>query len=171
MPSSSSQTPSGSGDASQRKDAHLALAADPLAMARVPSGFDMVRLMHCALPECNLDEVDISTSCLGRMVSAPFFIGSMTGGTAHATAINLALAEAAETTGIGLAVGSQRAGLGLSSPATLRQAAPSILCLAILVAFSLPPPVGWILLRAVDDLQADALFIHVNPLQSCATRG
>lgn len=167
MVSSSSNAPSGSADTSQRKDAHLVLAADPLALSRVPSGFDTVRLTHCALPECSLDEVDISTRCLGRVVRAPFFIGSMTGGTAHATAINLALAEAAESSSIGLAVGSQRASLEAGqSQRDLRRVAPSIPLFGNLGGLQLAAPGGLDLAaRAVDDLQADALFIHVNPLQ------
>ena len=167
MASSSSNTPPSPSDTSERKDAHLALAADPLAMSQVPSGFDAVRLTHCALPECSLEEVDISTSCLGHSVSAPFFIGSMTGGTAHATAINLALAEVAESAGIGLAVGSQRASLEAGqSQSDLRRAAPSIPLFGNLGGLQLAAPGGLDLAaRAVDDLQADALFIHVNPLQ------
>ncbi|MEC8551179.1 MAG: alpha-hydroxy-acid oxidizing protein, partial [Pseudomonadota bacterium] len=97
--------------ASERKDAHLAFAASDLAQSGVDAGFDRVKLDHCALPECDLANIDITTTCLGRPVSAPLFIGSMTGGTAHADAINLALAEIAEASGITLAVGSQRASL------------------------------------------------------------
>lgn len=82
--------------AGTRKDAHLALAASDLAQSGVDAGFDRVRLDHCALPECDLAAIDITTTCLGRSVSAPLFIGAMTGGTAHADAINLALAEIAE---------------------------------------------------------------------------
>lgn len=154
-------------DTSHRKDAHLALAADPLALSQVPSGFDAVRLTHCALPECNLEDVDIATSCLGRVVSAPFFIGSMTGGTTHATAINLALAAAAEKTGIGLAVGSQRASLEAGqSQRKLRDVAPSVPLFGNLGGLQLAASGGLDLAaRAVDDLQADAIFIHVNPLQ------
>ena len=167
MVRSSSNNPTGASDTSERKDAHLALAAAPLAMSQVASGFDAVRLTHCALPECSLEEVNISTSCLGRAVSAPFFIGSMTGGTAHATAINLALAEAAESSGIGLAVGSQRASLEAGqSQRDLRQVAPSVPLFGNLGGLQLAAPGGLDLAaRAVDDLQADALFIHVNPLQ------
>ena len=87
------ETPS----AGDRKDAHLALAADALSRSGIIAGFERVRLEHCALPECSLADIDITTSCLGRPVEAPLFIGSMTGGTAHADAI-LSLIHISEPT-------------------------------------------------------------------------
>ena len=153
-----------------RKDAHLALAADPLARSGVSAGFELVTLEHCALPECDLKAVDISTTCLGRMVSAPLFVGSMTGGTAHADAINAALARTAEVTGLPLAVGSQRASLESGrSQAELRQMAPSVPLIGNLGGVQLAAPGGLDLARrAIDDLAADAIFIHLNPLQEAA---
>jgi len=156
--------------AADRKDAHLALAADPLARSGVSAGFETVRLEHCALPECDLSAVDITTSCLGRTVSAPLFIGSMTGGTTHADAINAALARTAEATGLPLAVGSQRASLESGrSQAALRRLAPSVPLIGNLGGVQLAAAGGMDLARrAVDDLAADAIFIHLNPLQEAA---
>ena len=156
--------------ASERKDAHLALAASDRALSGIDAGFDRVRLDHCALPECDLAAIDIATSCLGRPVSAPLFIGSMTGGTAHADGINLALADIAEAAGIALAVGSQRASLEAGrSQAALRERAPSVPLIGNLGGVQLAMPGGIDLARrAVDDLQADAIFIHLNPLQEAA---
>ncbi|MEK9961130.1 MAG: type 2 isopentenyl-diphosphate Delta-isomerase [Rhodobiaceae bacterium] len=153
--------------ASERKDAHLALAASDLARSGVDAGFDRVRLDHCALPECDLATIDITTTCLGRPVSAPLFIGAMTGGTAHADAINLALATIAEAAGIALAVGSQRASLEAGrSQAAMRDKAPSVPLIGNLGGVQLAMPGGIDLAkRAVADLQADAIFIHLNPLQ------
>jgi isopentenyl-diphosphate delta-isomerase len=154
----------------KRKDAHLRLAASDLAMSGHDAGFDRVRLDHCALPECDLASIDISTEFLGRPVSAPLFIGAMTGGTSHADAINLALADLAQQAGIALAVGSQRASLEAGrSQAMLRAHAPSIPLIGNLGGVQLAMPGGIDLAkRAVDDLQADALFIHLNPLQEAA---
>ena len=150
-----------------RKDAHLALAASDLALSEVEAGFDRIRLEHCALPECDLDEIDITTSCLGRVVDAPLFIGAMTGGTAHADAINMALAEIAEEARMALAVGSQRASIESGrSQSALRQLAPSVPLISNLGGVQLAAPGGIDLAkRAVDDLRADAIFIHLNPLQ------
>ena len=156
--------------ASKRKDAHLALAASDLAMSGIDAGFDRVRLDHCALPECDLAAIDFATSCLGRPVSAPLFIGSMTGGTTHADAVNLELAGIAEAAGIALAVGSQRASLEAGrSQAALRERAPSVPLIGNLGGVQLAMPGGIDLAkRAVDDLRADAIFIHLNPLQEAA---
>ena len=156
--------------AGDRKDAHLALAADPLALSGTSAGFERVRLEHCALPECSLAEVQIATNCLGRQVSAPLFIGSMTGGTAHADAINEALAETAEAAGVALAVGSQRASLEAGrSQAGLRRRASSVPLIGNLGGVQLAMAGGIDLARrAIDDLEADAIFIHLNPLQEAA---
>ena len=156
--------------ASDRKDAHLALAADRLALSGVSAGFERVRLEHCALPECSLAEVQIATGCLGRQVTAPLFIGSMTGGTSRADAINEALAETAEAAGVALAVGSQRASLESGrSQASLRRLAPSVPLIGNLGGVQLARPGGIDLARrAVDELEADAIFIHLNPLQEAA---
>ncbi len=150
-----------------RKDAHIALALDPLAMAAIDAGFDNVRLDHCAIPECSLEDIDLRTEFLDHHLSAPLFIGSMTGGTARANGINRALAELAETAGIGLAVGSQRASLEAgSSQHDLRALAPSIPLIGNLGGIQLAKADGIDLAkRAVDDLQADAIAIHLNPLQ------
>ena len=53
------ETPS----AGDRKDAHLALAADALSRSGISAGFERVRLGHCALPECSLTDIDITTIC------------------------------------------------------------------------------------------------------------
>jgi isopentenyl-diphosphate delta-isomerase len=150
-----------------RKDAHIGLALDPLAMAAIDAGFDRVRLDHCAIPECDLGQIDLSTEFLEYQISAPLFIGSMTGGTTRATSINHALAEVAETAGIGFAVGSQRATLEAgNSQSELRAIAPSIPLIGNLGGIQLAQSDGLDLARrAVDDLQADAIAIHLNPLQ------
>ena len=154
-------------NSTDRKNVHIALALDPLAMAAIDAGFDNVRLDHCAIPECSLEDIDLGIEFLDHHLSAPLFIGAMTGGTARATSINHALAEVAETAGIGFAVGSQRASLEAgSSQADLRALAPSIPLIGNLGGIQLAQSDGLDLARrAVDDLQADAIAIHLNPLQ------
>ena len=70
----------GTPKAGDRKNAHLSLAAAPLAQSGRAAGFARVQLDHSALPECDLGSIDISTSWLGKKLAAPLFIGSMTGG-------------------------------------------------------------------------------------------
>ena len=157
----------GSAKASDRKDAHLVLAAAPLARSGRSAGFDRVQLDHCALPENDLASVNITKDWLWKAVSAPLFIGSMTGGTDHADSINAALAAVAERCGVGLALGSQRAALERGrGGAHLRSLAPSVPLVGNLGGVQLAADGGIDLAhRAVDDIEADALFIHLNPLQ------
>lgn len=160
-----------------RKDDHLDIILDPhRADSIVDSGFAALTFEHCALPELHLDEVDISSVLFGRALAAPLVISSMTGGAARATQINRHLAEAAEALGIALAVGSQRIALetgadhGLTGQ--LRQLAPSIPLLANFGAAQLAAGYGLSeAQRAVEMIEADALIIHLNPLQEAVQMG
>jgi isopentenyl-diphosphate delta-isomerase len=117
-----------------------------------------------------MDEIDISTRFLGKRISAPFLVSSMTGGPMRAAAINRNLAEACNAMGLPLAIGSQRiaiengesAGLG----SELRRLAPDVPLLANFGAAQLNLGFGIAeAQRAVDMIGADALIIHLNPLQ------
>lgn len=151
-----------------RKDHHLDLVLAGAGETAVSNGFDRIRFAHCALPEIALADIDLSLSWLGRRLNAPLLISSMTGGPARAEAINRNLAEAAQTLGIALAVGSQRVALegagggGLGS--SLRRAAPDLPILSNLGAVQMRDDPG-LAARAVEALEADALIIHLNPLQ------
>jgi len=160
-----------------RKNDHLDIVLDPhRACSRVETGFAALTFEHCALPELRLDQVDIRTTLFGKTLAAPLLISSMTGGAARATQINRNLAEAAEALGIALAVGSQRIALetGADQGLTrqLRQLAPSIPLLANLGAAQLVAGYGLDeAQRAVEMIQADALIIHLNPLQEAVQVG
>lgn len=156
---------------SQRKDDHLDIVLAPgKSTSSVDPGWSAIRFEHCALPEMALDEVELGTSLLGIELRAPLLISSMTGGAQRAEHINRHLAEAAQALGIAMGVGSQRVSLrggpdqGLTGE--LRRLAPSIPLLANLGAAQLREADGLDLARrAVDSLQANALIIHLNPLQ------
>lgn len=132
--------------------------------------FDRIRLTHRALPELSLADVDPSTEFLGRKISFPLLISSMTGGDHQLiTKINRNLAEAAQRTGVAMAVGSQR--VMFSNPAAeesfaLRELAPDVPLLANMGAVQLNYGLGIShALQAVDILQADGFYLHLNPLQ------
>lgn len=162
-------------DILQRKDEHLDLA---MAQAKRGGGnaFDAFSLEHCALPELALDEVDISARFLGHHLRAPLLISSMTGGPSRGAAINARLAEAAQALGVPLAVGSQRvavegAGDG-GIDASLRRRAPDVLLLANLGAAQLAQSGGLdAAKRCIEMIEADALIIHLNPLQEAVQPG
>lgn len=153
-----------------RKRDHIEIVRSGRAQATVTTGFDAVRFVHCALPELDLGDVDLSTRFLGRPLRLPFLISSMTGGPARAEAINVHLAEAAQALGIAFAVGSQRVALqegalaGFSSQ--LRRLAPDVPIYANFGAIQLVNGFGQAeARRAVDMIEADALILHLNPLQ------
>ncbi|WP_027681811.1 type 2 isopentenyl-diphosphate Delta-isomerase [Rhizobium leguminosarum] len=156
---------------SRRKDDHLDIVLNRLtAPATVASGWEYIRFEHCALPELDLTQIDLRASLLGKTLRAPLLISSMTGGMLRAEAINRHLSEAAQALGIAMCVGSQRVSLqsrdsqGLTR--ALRRLAPDIPLLANIGAAQLREADGLDLaLRAVDALEADALIVHLNPLQ------
>jgi isopentenyl-diphosphate delta-isomerase len=133
------------------------------------SGFDDIRLVHNALPECDMDAIDTSVSFLGYNLSSPLFIAGMTGGHPDTTEVNMALANAAAHFNIGMGVGSQRAALEnpeLESSFTIvRDAAPKAFICGNLGAVQLVEKGAEWADRAVEMIDAQALCIHLNPLQ------
>jgi isopentenyl-diphosphate delta-isomerase len=124
---------------------------------------------HEALPDLDFEAIDVSTSFLGKPLAAPILVSCMTGGTEVAARINRHLAAAAESRGVALGVGSQRK--AIEDPAQVptfqvRDVAPSIPLLANLGAIQLNYGYGVDhCRRAVDMIGADALVLHLNPLQ------
>ena len=161
----------------QRKNDHLDIVLNPAADARKSrTGFEHWHFEHCALPELDLDSIDLGTTLFGRQLQAPLLISSMTGGAARARDINLNLARTAQTLGLAMGVGSQRVALesdvsfGLTSE--LRAIAPDIPLLANLGAAQIHGQRGLdYARRAVDMIQADALIVHLNPLQEALQEG
>ena len=95
-------------DLIRRKNEHLDVVLSQNVRTAATTGLEHVRFEHVALPELHLDEIDLGVDFLGRRLSAPFLISSMTGGPAKAVMINENLARAAGRLGIAFAVGSQR---------------------------------------------------------------
>jgi isopentenyl-diphosphate delta-isomerase len=99
----------------------------------------------------------------------PLLISSMTGGTEEASRINRILAQAAQARGIALGLGSQRAAIedpALEETFKVRKEAPDVLLFANLGAIQLNYAYSVEQCkRAVEVVEADALFLHLNPLQ------
>lgn len=133
------------------------------------TGLEKYQLIHQALPEINLQQVDTRTHLFGKELSAPLLISSMTGGTAFAQQINNNLAEAAQQHHIAMGLGSQRAALeddDLAASYQIRRLAPDVLLFANIGAVQLN--YGYTVdhcQRAVDMVEADALILHFNALQ------
>ncbi|HEV7215741.1 MAG TPA: type 2 isopentenyl-diphosphate Delta-isomerase [Chloroflexota bacterium] len=152
-----------------RKEAHLRLAMDGPVQEAVRDGFAAYRLEHNALPELDLEEIDLATTFLGKRLRAPLLISGMTGGAQRAREVNRNLAAAAQQCGIAFSVGSQRAALerpDLRATYEVRDLAPDILLFANLGAVQLRRGYGLDQCRAaVTMIGADALTLHLNALQ------
>ncbi len=153
-----------------RKAEHLRINVErDVAAKGVDSGFDAYVFPHRALPEIDFAEVDTSTELFGRHLAAPLLISCMTGGTPEAKRINKALATVAQRHGFAMGLGSGRA--LIESPKSLatfdvRAAAPDVLLMANLGAVQLNKGYGIDeCRRLVSLLRADALVLHLNPLQ------
>ncbi len=161
---------------SQRKLDHLRVSLEEDVQSKeIGAGFNRYSFIHNALPEMNLTDVDLSVTALGKKLRAPLIISSMTGGTEPAWGINRNLAEAAQSVGIGLALGSERAAIehpSLVYTYRVRDLAPDVLLLANLGAIQLNNGFGpKECIKAVENMDADGLVLHLNPLQECLQGG
>jgi len=159
----------------QRKADHIKINLERDVRSTQTSGLENFRFTHQALPEMNLAQADASLELFGKRLSAPILVSSMTGGTETARDINLRLAEAAQECGAAMGVGSQRAAIERPEQARtfqVRRVAPDILLFANLGAVQLNYGYGVDeCRRAVDMISADALILHLNPLQEAVQEG
>lgn len=152
-----------------RKNDHIRINLDEDVRSGLTTGLERYRFTHCALPEVDFKTIDLSSNIFGRELQAPILISSMTGGTKEAGAINRNLAEAAQERGVALGLGSQR--VAFEQPETadtfrVRQVAPDILLFANLGAIQLNYGYGPDeCQQAIDMVEADALYLHLNALQ------
>lgn len=153
----------------QRKAEHIKINLEQDVRSALTSGLEKYRFIHEALPELDLNRIDTSLSLFGKQLTAPILVSSMTGGTSEAEIINLRLAEAAQECGLPMGVGSQRAAIENPEQARtfqVRRVAPDILLFANLGAVQLNYGYGIDQCqKAVDMIEADALILHLNPLQ------
>jgi isopentenyl-diphosphate delta-isomerase len=158
-----------------RKADHLRMAAAADVDAGRSAGFEDVHLVHSAVPEVDLESIDQSTELLGRRIALPLVISAMTGGHDEGGRVNAILARAAERFGIAMGVGSQRAALVdpalRDTYAVTRREAPTALLIANIGATQLiaqgdaRPADGADIAELLDTIRADALAVHLNPLQ------
>jgi isopentenyl-diphosphate Delta-isomerase len=156
----------------QRKAEHIRICLESDVQFQTQgSGFDRYQFSHSCLPELDYQSIDLTTNLLGKQLGAPILISSMTGGTAQAKEINYRLAEVAQEYKLAMGVGSQRVAIEKPEVADtfqVRKIAPDILLLANIGAVQLNYRYGIAeCVRAVELLEADALILHLNPLQEC----
>lgn len=155
----------------ERKLSHLEICLKKhVSFRNISTGFDDIFLIHNSLPEFDLEDIDLQVEFFGHKFNAPIIISAMTGGSELSYKVNRALALAAERLGIGMGVGSQR--IALERPelsytfSIVRESAPNIFVMGNIGAaqFSLKYGLDEAF-KAVEMVDADALAVHLNPLQ------
>ncbi|RJS81955.1 type 2 isopentenyl-diphosphate Delta-isomerase [Candidatus Bathyarchaeota archaeon] len=155
----------------KRKADHIRISLNHNVQARkVTTGFEDTHLIHNALPEIDKQDIDLSTTVFNHKFSAPLIVGAITGGTSEAAKINAAIAEAVEELGLGMGVGSQRVAIEDKTLektfAIARKKAPTAFLIANLGGVQLVHGYGLKeVKKAVEMIDADAIAIHLNPLQ------
>ncbi len=154
-----------------RKAEHIKISLEKNVRAKqISTGFESVHLVHKALPEIDRDKIHSSMKIFNHKLSAPILVGAMTGGTERAKKINSSIAEAIEELGLGMGVGSQRAAIEESklesTYSVVRRKAPNAFLIANIGAPQLVCGYGVKEAeKVVEMIEADALAIHLNPLQ------
>lgn len=155
----------------KRKADHIRIAVTHDVQARnIKTGFEEVHLIHRALPEVDREKIDLSVKVFNHNFAAPILVSALTGGTPEAEKINSAIATAVEKFGLGMGVGSQRAAIEdeilARSFAVVRKKAPTAFLMANIGGVQLVK--GYSVKdvkKAIEMIDADAIAIHLNPLQ------
>jgi len=156
---------------SSRKQQHIDISlTKDVSFCTKTAGFERWDFLHNALPELNLSDVDPSTSFLGKKISFPFIISSMTGGYEDAVKINRQLAEVCAIKKIAMGVGSQRQAMETDhyhrSFSVVREVARDIPVFGNIGAAEVAKlRDASAILRLIELIHADGFAVHLNPLQ------
>ena len=152
----------------RRKAEHLRIVIEEDVQHRTGPLLDDVRLLHQAVPELALEEIDTSSQLFGKPLAAPLMVTSMTGGAERTGSLNRELAGVAARAGIAFAVGSQRPMLERRSRAAdfaVRPAIPDGVLLGNLGGAQVAEVPVEAVVRLVREIEADGLCVHLNPAQ------
>lgn len=154
-----------------RKADHIRLALSEVTQATGGSGLDSVHLNHEAMPDLDFDEVSTEVSLFSKKTASPMFVSSMTAGHSGSVDLNLVMARVCEKRGWPMGVGSQRRQLTDRTVdaewSKIRKACPRVRLFGnIGLAQVIESPVADVR-RLADTLEAEAMIVHLNPLQEC----
>lgn len=134
--------------------------------------YDDIMLVHRALPGLDFRDVVLETNFLGYELSAPLMITGMTGGHKETYSINAALAKVANRFRIAIGVGSQRAMLVnrgdmevIKTYRVVRDEARDVPVVGNIGANTLLDVSVEDIASLVEEIEADALAVHLNPAQ------
>ncbi len=157
------------------KNQHLDVCLGTQALYQKSTGFERFAFTNEATAGLNFAEIDTSVQWFGRRLQTPLMIAPMTGGVGRGHTLNMRLAAAAERWGLPMGVGSQRIALEDPNRAKLfaiRDVAPTTFIFSNLGAAQVA--LGWgadQAMRAIEMVSAQALFVHLNPLQEACQGG
>lgn len=163
----------------KRKGEHLKIVLNKMVQFKEKSTgledvqFKEIELVYNALPEIDKKEIDLSTSFLGKKFSAPIMVSGMTGGVKEATKVNKDIARACQELGLGMGVGSQRAMIeneSLTDTYYVRDVAPNIFLAGNIGVAQLQEYSVKEIQKAVNDIGANALAIHLNAAQEAVQK-
>lgn len=155
----------------KRKSEHIRISLNEDVKAqKTTTGFEDMKFVHDSLPEINRGSIHLNTQVFNHDFHAPILVGAMTGGTLEAKKINSHIADSVEELGLGMGVGSQRAAIEkpILEPTygIVRKRAPNAFLIANIGAPQIVQGYGiQEVEKAVEIIEADALAIHLNPLQ------
>lgn len=156
----------------QRKKEHIKLCLnDEVAYKLKTNGFENYEFEHYAITEVQIDKINLSTKFFSKKISLPFLISSMTGGTSESERINEKLAIVARELNIPIGVGSQRLALKnkkyFSTYKVVRKNCGSVPILGNIGAAQVAKSKNVVdeFEFLVNLIEADAMVIHLNPLQ------
>lgn len=156
---------------SQRKKEHIKLCLTDKVKYDKSNGFDSYEFEHNAITEVDYSKIDLETKFFGKKISFPFLISCMTGGTSEAEKINEKLATAAKELNIPIGIGSQRQALENSelhsTYKVVRINAGDVPILGNIGAAQVASSKTIVeeVKFLTDLVQADAMVVHLNPLQ------
>ena len=157
-----------SGATLQRKSEHLRIVADEHVVHSGSTLLEDIHLLHQALPELDLDEIELTAEFFGKKLSAPLMITSMTGGAEFSKELNRGLAEVAEREGVAFAVGSQRVMIGhpeVTNHFAVRKYIPNGVLLGNIGAVQLGEYSLDVIVDLVNRIEADGICVHLNVAQ------
>jgi isopentenyl-diphosphate delta-isomerase len=158
------------------KKRQLRLSIEENVQANISNGFEDVKLIHRSLPEIDKSNISAEITLFEKQLSSPLIVSAITGGTEYAKNINSTLAKVVGELELGIGLGSQR--IAIEDPTVentfsiVREIAPDALVMGNLGCPQLS--MGWGIeeaQRSVDMVSADALAIHMNPLQEAVQIG
>jgi len=156
-------------DISNRKLDHIKIVLSADIDYNISTLFEDVILIHNSLPEISLEEINTKTTLFGKVFDMPLLIDSMTGGIKIAEKINKNLAEAALEANIPLSCGSQRAAIEnpklIKTYRVIREVSKDIFLIGNIGVQQLVKNPKEIADKVISMIDADALAIHLNPLQ------